>query len=95
MKVRGRSCPLTYRYEPEALGRATQLEADTIYVVGGLYGNPAALQALLERADREPGGPPAIVFNGDFHWLDEGPWWTTGHRGAYRRPGYGQGKRPG
>jgi hypothetical protein len=70
VEVPGRSCPLAYRYQPEALAQPAQLEADTLYVVGGLYGNPAALQALLERADREPGSPPAIVFNGDFHWLD-------------------------
>ena len=69
----GRSCPLAYRYQPEALARPLQLEADTLYVVGGLYGNPAALQAVLERTGREPGPPPAIVFNGDFHWLDVDP----------------------
>ena len=73
MSVPGRSCPLTYRYQPEALAQPAQLEADTLYVVGGLYGNPAALQALLERADGEPGDPPAIVFSGDFHWLDVDP----------------------
>jgi len=73
VEVPGRSCPLTYRYQPEALAQPAQLEADTLYVVGGLYGNPAALQAVLERANREPGGPPAIVFNGDFHWLDVDP----------------------
>jgi hypothetical protein len=48
-------------------------EADTLYVVGGLYGNPAALAAVLERAHQEPGGPATIVFNGDFHWLDVDP----------------------
>jgi hypothetical protein len=73
MSAPGRSCPLTYRYQPEALAQPAQLEADTLYVVGGLYGNPAALQALLERANREPSSPPAIVFNGDFHWLDVDP----------------------
>jgi hypothetical protein len=69
----GRSCPLAYRYQPEALAQPPQLEADTVYVVGGLYGNRAALQAVLERAGREPGPPLAIVFNGDFHWLDVDP----------------------
>jgi hypothetical protein len=69
----GRSCPLAYRYQPEALAQPPRLEADTIYVVGGLYGNRPALQAVLERAGREPGPPPAIVFNGDFHWLDVDP----------------------
>jgi hypothetical protein len=53
--------------------KPAQLEADTLYVVGGLYGNPAALAAVLERADQEPGGPATIVFNGDFHWLDVDP----------------------
>jgi hypothetical protein len=73
VEVPGRSCPLTYRYQPEALAQPAQLEADTLYVVGGLYGNPAALQALLKRADREPNGPVTIIFNGDFHWLDVDP----------------------
>jgi hypothetical protein len=70
MDARGRSCPLAYRYQPEALAQPARLEADTLYVVGGLYGNPAALAAILERAAAEPGGPAAIVFNGDVHWLD-------------------------
>jgi hypothetical protein len=69
----GRSCPRSYRYQPEALARPARLEADTLYVVGGLYGNPAALRAVLERAGREPGGPATVVFNGDFHWLDVDP----------------------
>ena len=73
MDPRGRSCPLAYRYQPEALAQPAQLEADSLYVVGGLYGNPAALQAVLERAADEPGGPATIVFNGDFHWLDIDP----------------------
>jgi hypothetical protein len=73
VEVPGRSCPLTYRYQPEVLAQPARLEADTLYVVGGLYGNPAALQALLERADREPNGPATIIFNGDFHWLDVDP----------------------
>ena len=73
MDARGRSCPLAYQYQPEALAQPAQLEADTVYVVGGLYGNPAALRAVLERAADEPGGPATIVFNGDFHWLDIDP----------------------
>jgi hypothetical protein len=73
MEPRGRSCPLSYRYRPEELAVPAQLEAGTLYVVGSLYGNPVALRAILERADHEPGGPPAIVCNGDFHWLDLDP----------------------
>jgi hypothetical protein len=70
---RGRSCPVGYLYQPEVLAQQARLEADTLYVVGGLYGNRSALQAVLERAEREPGGSAAIVFNGDFHWLDVDP----------------------
>ena len=73
MDPRGRSCPLAYRYQPEALVGPAQLEAETLYVVGGLYGNLAALRAVLERAGREPGGPATVAFNGDFHWLDVDP----------------------
>jgi hypothetical protein len=74
MDPRGRSCPSAYRYRPEALAQPSPLSAGTLYVVGGLYGNLAALVAVLERAGREPGGGPAtIVFNGDFHWLDVDP----------------------
>ena len=73
MDSRGRACPLSYRYRPEALAEPAAFSAGTLYVVGGLYGNFAALRAVLERADREPGGPPAIVFNGDMHWLDVDP----------------------
>jgi hypothetical protein len=73
MDPRGRSCPLAYRYQAEALAQPAQLEADTLYVVGGLYGNPAALAAVVGRAAEEAGGPATIVFNGDFHWLDVDP----------------------
>ena len=72
MSLRGRDCPLAYRYEPEALAQPSRLEADTLLVIGGLYGNPAALGAVLERAGRERAGA-TIVFNGDFHWLDVDP----------------------
>lgn len=70
----GRSCPLHYRYQPSELARAAELAADTLYVVGGLYGNQPGLKALEELAAREE-APPAIVFNGDFNWFnvdDEG-----------------------
>jgi hypothetical protein len=73
VSTRGRSCPLAYRYQPEALAQPAQLSADTLYVVGGLYGNLAALRAILERMELEPDGQAAAVFNGDFHWLDVDP----------------------
>jgi hypothetical protein len=72
MDARGRACPLAYRYRPEALAQPPSLEADSLYVVGGLYGNLPALLAVLRRAEQEPDGA-TIVCNGDFHWLDVDP----------------------
>jgi hypothetical protein len=68
----GRSCPLHYLYSPASLARAAELHADTLYVIGGLYGNPLALDALDALLARE-GRPASVVFNGDFHWFDRKP----------------------
>lgn len=65
----GRSCPSSYRYRPEDLAAAPARAATTVYVIGGLYGNVAALEAVQARAARED-TPPTLVFNGDFHYLD-------------------------
>ena len=66
----GRDCPLSYRYSPRVFRRAPELQADTLYVAGGLYGNVEALEALVEMVERERA---ALVFNGDFHWFDVDP----------------------
>ncbi|MCW0216526.1 MAG: hypothetical protein OJJ54_24520 [Pseudonocardia sp.] len=68
----GRSCPLAYRYRPEDLAGPPAFDTTTLYVVGGLYGNTHALDAVLARAAAEH-PPPEIVFNGDFHYLDAAP----------------------
>ena len=68
----GRSCPTAYRYPPRVFDRAPELEAGTLYVVGGLYGNVEALAEVVAMAAREA-HPVAIVFNGDFHWFDVDP----------------------
>lgn len=65
----GRSCPLHYRYAPADLARDAAYAADCIYVVGGLYGNLPALDAVFALADGEQ-QPPLIIFNGDFNWFD-------------------------
>ena len=44
----GRSCPPHYGYSPRVFARAADLQADTLYVVGGLYGNALALDVMLE-----------------------------------------------
>lgn len=65
----GRSCPVHYRYAPATFARDADLIAETLYVVGGLYGNRPALDAVLAMAAAER-SPARIVFNGDFHWFD-------------------------
>lgn len=65
----GRTCPLHYRYAPEDLARMPAIAADTLYVVGGLYGNAQALETILHMAAAEA-GPVTLVFNGDFNWFD-------------------------
>ncbi|HTD90985.1 MAG TPA: hypothetical protein VK663_10005, partial [Burkholderiales bacterium] len=64
----GRSCPLHYRYSPKDFARAPDFNADTLYVIGGLYGNVPALQAALALAAQEP-APVTLAFNGDFNWF--------------------------
>ena len=68
-ELAGRSCPLRYRYGAEALARLPAGAAETLYVVGGLYGNLPALETIEAMAAAEP-GPVSIVFNGDFNWFN-------------------------
>ena len=39
MNAPGRVCPLRYRYGPGAIAGAEVRPAQTLYVIGGLYGN--------------------------------------------------------
>jgi hypothetical protein len=55
-----------------------------LYVVGGLYGNLAALEAIEELAAAERA---SVVINGDFHWFDAEPaWFAAIERGVTRHP---------
>jgi len=65
----GRSCPLDYRYGARSLAAPATLQVDTLWIAGGLYGNPEALARLLDLYESEK-GDKALVFNGDFHWFD-------------------------
>lgn len=65
----GRSCPLDYRYGARSLAAPPALLTDTLWIAGGLYGNPEALARLLELYESEQ-GDKALLFNGDFHWFD-------------------------
>jgi hypothetical protein len=70
--IPGRTCPISYRYGADALRGPPQLNVDTLWIAGGLYGNTLALQALLDAYAAEPGSK-ALIFNGDFHWFDVDP----------------------
>ena len=65
----GRSCPLSYRYSPAVLNRPADLETETLYVIGGLYGNVPALDAIDTLMRDEPAAP-TLAFNGDFNWFN-------------------------
>ena len=69
----GRVCPLRYRYGPGAIARADMRKAQTLYVVGGLYGNLAALDTIERMAGLETRAgvqAPTLCFNGDFNWFN-------------------------
>jgi hypothetical protein len=68
----GRICPHDYAYGPAVFARTPDLKAETLYVVGGLYGNIDALAAIEAMAGSEKA---TLVFNGDFHWFDADPDW--------------------
>ncbi len=63
----GRVCPLDYRYTPAALALPPATAADTLYVVGGLYGNPFALKEVEKLLEDENA---QCIFNGDFNWFN-------------------------
>ena len=74
--VAGRSCPIDYHYDPRVFDRPAEFATDVLYVVGGLYGNCEALNAIELLAARDT-VRPLIVCSGDFHWLDaERDWFS-------------------
>ena len=77
----GRSCPLSYRYQPEVLARPPDFDCETLYAVGGLYGNEQALTAAVEMFEGE-GGVKRLVFNGDFNWFNVDPMSFEGINGV-------------
>ncbi len=72
MSAPGRVCPVSYRHGARALAAPAGLEVDTLWIAGGLYGNPLALERLVRLYEAEPGAK-ALMFNGDFHWFDVFP----------------------
>ena len=72
----GRTCPIGYRTRAADLRETTGLAAETLYVIGGLYGNGHALRAIEAMARQEAAAglpPPTLAFNGDFNWFNAEP----------------------
>ena len=69
-KDAGRVCPIDYRIPVAAFAGEPSQACDVLYVVGGLYGNPFALEAVRDMAERED-ADTLVVFNGDMHWFDK------------------------
>lgn len=69
MNQPGRSCPLRYRYGARTIAQAAPRRVQTLYVVGGLYGNSPALDEVERMAAREPAAA-TLCFNGDFNWFN-------------------------
>ena len=65
--IPGRSCPPHYGYAPAVFVRPADLRTRSLFIVGGLYGNPFALETVLSLARRENA---TLVFNGDFNWFN-------------------------
>lgn len=70
-KDAGRACPVDYRIAPDAFAGSPDVECDVLYVVGGLYGNPFAAEAVEALAASEEAADVKVVFNGDAHWFDK------------------------
>ena len=72
MSDAGRTCPPHYRYRPSAFSGEPSDCAETVYVIGGLYGNVGALHAILRMQENEAraGRRVSLVFNGDFNWFN-------------------------
>ena len=69
MIVAGRSCPTDYALPPQHFEAEPWGRWDTLYVAGGIYGNPEALKALALLAAGERAS--LVVCNGDLHWFDK------------------------
>jgi len=69
MSAAGRACPMRYRYGAAAIARVPLKSVETLYVIGGLYGNLPALDAIEAMCAREQ-QPVTLCFNGDFNWFN-------------------------
>lgn len=67
--MKGRTCPVDYLLTPQEF-EVEPRSVETLYALGGLYGNRWALDAALALADKEGA---EVVLHGDYHWFDAEP----------------------
>ncbi|ELI6430246.1 hypothetical protein [Vibrio harveyi] len=70
---KGRSCPNSYRINLNDIISSESTHMDTIYVIGGLYGNFEALKDIVKKKNIEEdrtGKKVSLIFNGDFNWFN-------------------------
>jgi len=63
------SCSIAHRSSPKLIAQARVQHAKTLYVVGGMYGNPQALDAIEDMLQEERGDVD-VLFNGDFNFFN-------------------------
>src|SRR5262245_58407549 len=68
----GRSCPPHYRYSPTVFATPAEVSCEVLYVVGGVYGNEPALDAV-DAAFAAEAGAKHLIFDGDFNWFNIHP----------------------
>lgn len=69
-KDAGRACPADYHLDQRIFADDPQVSTEALYVVGGLYGNPFALEEIARMTQAEE-STPLVVLNGDIHWFDK------------------------
>ena len=74
-KDAGRVCPVDYRLASDAFAGDPEVACDVLYVVGGLYGNPFALDAV-DRLVAAEQGDVRVVLNGDLRRVARRSWAT-------------------
>lgn len=65
----GASCS----YSSTGFSNPISLCAETVYIVGGIYGNMEALRCVLQmkiQEEQQFGTPVKLLFNGDYNWLN-------------------------
>ncbi|MDK6233806.1 metallophosphoesterase family protein [Aerococcus sanguinicola] len=68
----GRLCPSDYAIEEKVYEKDFPDHDKGLYIIGGLYGNPYALDEIEAMQVRDP-EPVSLCFNGDTHWFDCDP----------------------